>query len=127
MQARLLEQKHSNLCPEDRKQLRRWSWQHLEEDDEKLLVAEGEDELIELAERMQLRFPDLMPDLYNPEWFYMKYTATQRTLKSAQSFATGLFGRHRIHTVIYPQPLHRDPVLRVSRNKYIYIFYSCMI
>ncbi|XP_062141359.1 multiple inositol polyphosphate phosphatase 1-like isoform X2 [Drosophila sulfurigaster albostrigata] len=102
----------AHLCADDLKQLRRWNWDHIEPDDEKLLVAEGEDELIELAERMQLRFPKLLPDLYNPEWYYMKYTATQRTLKSAQSFATGLFGRHRIHAITYPQPLKRDPVLR---------------
>lgn len=113
IQARLLAQSEPNLCADELKQLRQWSWAHIDADDEKLLVAEGEDELIELAERMQLRFPSLLPDLYNPEWFYMKYTATQRTLKSAQSFATGLFGRHRIHAITYPQPLHRDPVLRV--------------
>ncbi|EDW62317.2 multiple inositol polyphosphate phosphatase 1 [Drosophila virilis] len=112
IQARLLAQSKPNLCADELKQLRQWSWAHIDADDEKLLVAEGEDELIELAERMQLRFPSLLPDLYNPEWFYMKYTATQRTLKSAQSFATGLFGRHRIHAINYPQPLHRDPVLR---------------
>ncbi|EDW05961.1 multiple inositol polyphosphate phosphatase 1 isoform X2 [Drosophila mojavensis] len=112
IQTQILAQSESNLCDDELKRLRRWSWSHIEPDDEKLLVAEGEDELIELAERFQLRFPKLLPDLYDPEWFYMKYTATQRTLKSAQSFATGLFGRHRIHAINYPQPLHRDPVLR---------------
>ncbi|XP_017146615.1 multiple inositol polyphosphate phosphatase 1 [Drosophila miranda] len=113
LQQRLLSQPHPNLCPAEMKQLREWSWGHLNAaEDEKLLVAEGEDELIELAERMQLRFPSLLPDMYDPAWYYMKYTATQRTLKSAQSFATGLFGRHRIHAVRYPRPVYRDPVLR---------------
>lgn len=111
----ILEQSNPNLCSEDLKKLRRWSWKHLNaSEDEKLLVSEGEDELIELAERMQHRFPSLLPDLYSPELYYFKYTATQRTLMSAQSFATGLFGRHRIHTVRYPPPLHKDPILRVS-------------
>ncbi|XP_034124643.1 multiple inositol polyphosphate phosphatase 1 isoform X2 [Drosophila guanche] len=113
LQQRLLSQPHANLCPDEMQQLRDWSWAHLNAaEDEKLLVAEGEDELIELAERMQLRFPSLLPDIYDPAWYYLKYTATQRTLKSAQSFATGLFGRHRIHAVRYPPPVYRDPVLR---------------
>ncbi|XP_017852801.1 multiple inositol polyphosphate phosphatase 1 isoform X2 [Drosophila busckii] len=108
----LMEKSPPQLCDEELEQLRHWSWQHLSPQDEKLLVAEGEDELVQLAERMQLRFPSLLPDIYNPEWYYMKYTDTQRTLKSAQSFATGLFGRHRTHAVKYPQPSRRDPVLR---------------
>ncbi|XP_030381090.1 multiple inositol polyphosphate phosphatase 1-like [Scaptodrosophila lebanonensis] len=108
----LLQQTQPNLCVDELEQLSRWSWQDIDGNDEKLLVAEGEDELIELAERMQLRFPTLLPDLYDPQWYYMKYTATQRTLKSAQSFATGLFGRHRIAAVTFPQPLRQDPVLR---------------
>ncbi|XP_015031938.2 multiple inositol polyphosphate phosphatase 1 [Drosophila willistoni] len=113
IQDMLLQQAKPKLCAKELEQLRKWSWQHFNpEDDEKLLMAEGENELIELAERMQLRFPSLLPDPYDPDWYYMKYTATQRTLKSAQSFATGLFGRHRIHTVNYPRPLHRDPILR---------------
>ncbi|KAM8719677.1 hypothetical protein ACLKA7_005841 [Drosophila subpalustris] len=118
LQAQLLQQSQPNLCPDDLRQLRRWSWEHIEPDDEKFLVAEGEDELIELAERMQLRFPQLLPDLYNPEWFYMKYTATQRTLQSARSFATGLFGRHRINAIVYPRPLKQDPVLRMMESLY---------
>ncbi|XP_041447911.1 multiple inositol polyphosphate phosphatase 1-like [Drosophila obscura] len=90
LQQRLLSQPHPNLCPAEMEQLRNWSWGHLNAvEDEKLLVAEGEDELIELAERMQLRFPALLPDMYDPAWYYMKFTATQRTLMSAQSFATG--------------------------------------
>ncbi|XP_032594962.1 multiple inositol polyphosphate phosphatase 1 isoform X4 [Drosophila grimshawi] len=112
IKALLLKQSEPNFCADELNQLRHWNWDHIDANDEKLLVAEGEDELIELAERMQSRFPNLLPDIYNPEWFYMKYTATQRTLKSAQSFATGLFGRHRIHAITYPEPLHRDPVLR---------------
>ncbi|XP_017030500.1 multiple inositol polyphosphate phosphatase 1 isoform X2 [Drosophila kikkawai] len=113
----ILEQTKPNLSSEDLKKLRKWSWEHLNaKEDEKLLVAEGEDELTELAERMQNRFPSLLPDIYNPEWYYFKYTATQRTLMSAQSFATGLFGRHRIHTVQYPPPMHKDPVLRFYKR-----------
>ncbi|XP_016976716.1 multiple inositol polyphosphate phosphatase 1 [Drosophila rhopaloa] len=113
----ILDQPKPPICSAELKKLRHWSWNHLNAtEDEKLLVAEGEDELIELAERMQHRFPDLLPELYSPEWYYFKYTATQRTLKSAESFATGLFGRHRIHSVRYPPPLHEDPVLRFYKG-----------
>ncbi|XP_039496825.1 multiple inositol polyphosphate phosphatase 1 [Drosophila santomea] len=114
---RILDQPNPPICTAELRKLRQWHWMHLNAtEDEKLLVAEGEDELIELAERMQKRFPDILPELYNPEWYYFKYTATQRTLKSAESFATGLFGRHRIHTVRYPPPLHEDPVLRFYKG-----------
>lgn len=41
-----------------------------------------------------------------------KFTDTQRTRKSFESFATGLFGRNNIDQVWYPQPLKLDPVLR---------------
>ncbi|XP_017064132.1 multiple inositol polyphosphate phosphatase 1 [Drosophila eugracilis] len=113
----ILDQPNSPICFAEQNKLRQWSWNHLNAtEDEKLLVAEGEDELIELAERMQRRFPDLLPDLYSPEWYYFKYTATQRTLKSAESFATGLFGRHRIRSIRYPPPLHEDPILRFYKG-----------
>ena len=115
----ILSSKNSNLCPKHLESLRKWNFTVLEEE-EKYLVAEGEDELIELAERMQNRFPKLMPEVYNPKQYFFKYTATQRTLKSAQSFATGLFGRHRISGIDYPEALHRDPILRVSKTDMLY-------
>lgn len=110
----LLTKEDTELCPKFFENLRTWSF-NISADEEKYLVAEGEDELIELAERMQNRFPTLLAEEYDPQMFYFKYTATQRTLKSAQSFATGLFGRHRIREIIYPEPLSKDPVLRVSK------------
>ncbi|XP_073834052.1 multiple inositol polyphosphate phosphatase 2 [Musca autumnalis] len=107
----LLTKGDAELCPKFFEHLKVWSF-NVSTEEEKYLVAEGEDELIELAERMQNRFPTLLADEYDPQTFYFKYTATQRTFKSAQSFATGLFGRHRIREIIYPEPLSKDPVLR---------------
>lgn len=109
----ILSQKDNDLCSKHLESLRKWNFT-VPPEEEKYLVAEGEDELIELAERLQNRFPNLLPDIYNPKHYFFKYTATQRTLKSAQSFATGLFGRHRIGNIVYPEALHKDPVLRVS-------------
>ncbi|XP_075158302.1 multiple inositol polyphosphate phosphatase 2 [Haematobia irritans] len=107
----LITKRDSDLCPEFLQRLNFWQF-NVTSEEEKFLVAEGEDELIELAERMQKRFPQLLPEDYDPNMFYFKYTATQRTLKSAQSFATGLFGRHKIGEIVYPEALHKDPVLR---------------
>lgn len=109
----ILAVKETILCADHRQRFSEWNF-NISAEEEKFLVPEGEDELIELGERMQNRFPSLLPKEYDPEMFYFKYTATQRTLKSAQSFATGLFGRHRIGEITYPKPLHKDPVLRVS-------------
>lgn len=45
--------------------------------------------------------------------FQFKFTKTQRTKKSAQSFATGLFDMNTARDVYYPEPLKYDPILRV--------------
>lgn len=46
--------------------------------------------------------------------YQFKYTVTQRTEVSAKHFAKGLFGRQTAKVVIYPEPLQKDPILRVS-------------
>lgn len=53
-----------NLCDNDKDAFRDWE-SHLSEDEEKNLVQEGEDELIDLAERFQKRFPDLLAEVYD--------------------------------------------------------------
>lgn len=44
--------------------------------------------------------------------FQFKFTATERTERSAKGFATGLFGRENLRQIWYHEPLHRDPILR---------------
>lgn len=51
------------LCNEDKRLFQEWA-SHLSDDEEKNLVAEGEDELIDLGERYQNRFPGLLSDQY---------------------------------------------------------------
>ncbi|XP_043254544.1 multiple inositol polyphosphate phosphatase 1 [Colletes gigas] len=80
------------------------------------LAEEGENEMIDLGERYQSRFPTLMPDDYNNETYRFKYTATQRTKESARNFATGLFGRYSSHKVWYPEAEDKDPVLRFYKR-----------
>lgn len=111
----ILTNAQTKLCPEELARLRRWHFDANSEE-EKYLTIEGEKELEELAERMQNRFPKLLVDEYDPNLYYFKYTKTQRTLKSAESFTTGLFGRENIVPVEYPEALHKDPVLRVSAH-----------
>ncbi|XP_076232027.1 multiple inositol polyphosphate phosphatase 1 [Calliopsis andreniformis] len=86
------------------------------EDDIMKLAEEGENEMIDLAERYQSRFPSLIPEIYDNQTFKFKYTATQRTKESARNFATGLFGRFNSQKVQYPEAEHRDPVLRFYKN-----------
>lgn len=82
------------------------------EDDIMKLAEEGENEMIDIGERYQSRFPTLMPEIYDNQTYRFKYTATQRTEESAKNFATGLFGRHSSYRVQYPEAEHKDPVLR---------------
>lgn len=86
------------------------------EDDIKNLTEEGENEMIDLAERYQSRFPSLMPEVYDNQTYKFKYTATQRTEQSAKNFATGLFGRQNSHKVQYLKAEHRDPILRFYKG-----------
>lgn len=48
------------MCNVD--ELKKWT-PHEELDDQKRLTKEGEDELLSIAERMQLRFPTLLDQL----------------------------------------------------------------
>lgn len=109
-----LDAANSPLCPSLVQRLKYWHF-NVDPKDEKILMTEGEDELIELAERMQNRFPELFIETFKPKLYNVKYTSTQRTWESARSFAIGLFGRHRISKMWDSmQPAINDPVLKVS-------------
>ncbi|KAJ9592268.1 hypothetical protein L9F63_001164 [Diploptera punctata] len=103
--------KRGTLCYEETAELQTWS-PHVEEADEKRLAHEGEDEMIELAERFQNRFPAILPDIYTNSTFKFRYTATQRTSESARHFAVGLFGRRVSRYVWFPEAIYKDPILR---------------
>jgi hypothetical protein len=92
------------------------SWtSKLKDKDEKRLTHEGEDEMLLLAERLQNRFPSILSNVYSDSSIKLKFTATQRTKKSAQAFAAGLFGRNVVKDIRFPEPLTKDPILRVRR------------
>uniref|UniRef100_A0A1B0DG89 Multiple inositol polyphosphate phosphatase 1 n=1 Tax=Phlebotomus papatasi TaxID=29031 RepID=A0A1B0DG89_PHLPP len=103
------------LCDIDKERFRTWNVD-VDDAEQKFLVPEGEMELIELAERIQNRFPSLFYDQYDNLTYRFKYTDTQRAKKSAESFATGLFGRENIRQVWYPRAESRDPILRFYKG-----------
>ncbi|CAH1710080.1 unnamed protein product [Aphis gossypii] len=97
------------LCNED--EIKSWT-SHKELDNQKRLTEEGEDELLSIAERMQLRFPNLLNQPFENTNFLFRFTDTQRTKVSAKQFATGLFGRNEVKKVVFEEPLAKDPLLR---------------
>lgn len=56
--------KRGRLCSDCLSKLTEWSLK-VDPKESKILVHEGEDEMIELAERFQKRFPQLFPDDYH--------------------------------------------------------------
>ncbi|XP_049811872.1 multiple inositol polyphosphate phosphatase 1 isoform X1 [Schistocerca nitens] len=100
-----------HICAKDIGRLKAWNL-NVQESQEKHLAHEGEDEMIELAERFQKRFPKLFPGHFDNNTYKFQYTATQRTGESARYFTIGLFGRSGSLHVWFPEPLAKDPVLR---------------
>lgn len=80
--------------------------------DKMKLTHEGEEEMLNISERMQSRFPSLLSNIYSNTSYLFKYSYSQRTRKSAHYFARGLFGRDTAKFVWYPEPLKKDPILR---------------
>ncbi|XP_053988500.1 multiple inositol polyphosphate phosphatase 1 [Hylaeus volcanicus] len=105
----------TSLFAEDAALLAGWKVT-LTEDNIMKLVEEGENEMIDLAERYQSRFPTIMPEEYDNQTYRFKYTANQRTEESAKNFATGLFGRYTSQKVWYPDAKDKDPVLRFYKR-----------
>lgn len=58
----------TNLSPDDALLFKEWKLSFNQSDMMKLAM-EGENEMIDLAERYQTRFPSLMPEIYNNETY----------------------------------------------------------
>ncbi|KOC67227.1 Multiple inositol polyphosphate phosphatase 1 [Habropoda laboriosa] len=109
------ERNKTDITEEDAALFKQWKIS-FNVDDIMKLTEEGENELIDLGERYQSRFPTLMPEVYDNQTYRFKYTATERTQESARNFATGLFGRYNSYKVQYPEAEHKDPVLRFYKR-----------
>lgn len=101
----------TNLSTDVAALFRQWNLQITQRDVMKLAL-EGENEMIDLGERYQARFPSLMPEEYSNKTYKFRFTSTQRTEESARHFAVGLFGWRNSKNVLYPEPIYRDQVLR---------------
>uniref|UniRef100_U5EQ88 Multiple inositol polyphosphate phosphatase 1 n=1 Tax=Corethrella appendiculata TaxID=1370023 RepID=U5EQ88_9DIPT len=99
------------LCEEDIEAFKQWR-PILSEDEQKILVDEGVDELFELGQRYKKRLPYLLSQSYNENLFKFKFTKTERAQRSAENFVTALFDSNVARNINYPEPLSRDPVLR---------------
>ncbi|XP_022194980.2 multiple inositol polyphosphate phosphatase 1 isoform X1 [Nilaparvata lugens] len=107
-----LSQKKCGLCGDLKDDFENWQLGEVDRITSMDLVHEGEDEMLLLGERMQMRFPSILPETYSRDIYKFRYTATQRTQASAEQFSIGLFGRRESHRVVYPNPMHVDPLLR---------------
>lgn len=82
----------------------------------KTLAEEGENEMIDLAERFQSRFPRILNQNYDNKTYKFKYTTTQRTKSSAKNFALGLFGLKKSQSVLYEEAEKDDLILRFYKK-----------
>ncbi|KAK6625238.1 hypothetical protein RUM43_005532 [Polyplax serrata] len=101
----------AKLCQSAAENITMWTPQ-MELADSKRLAHEGEEEMIELAERYQNRYPTLLGIDYTNSSFDFRCTATERTKQSKYYFLIGLFGRRVAHHVWAPEPIYKDPILR---------------
>ncbi|XP_064071714.1 multiple inositol polyphosphate phosphatase 1-like [Vanessa tameamea] len=93
------------------------SWSNdIEIEQEKYLTLEGQYEMIQLAERMQKRFPNSIKNKYNSKHFKFKYTATQRAQQSARYFTVGLFDKNNSQSVVFEPALKVDTTLRFYKH-----------
>ena len=113
----ILKSDKSKLCAKDIEILQKWQPSNLKIEDAKNLHAEGEKELLLLAERFQEKFPKILSSDYHPEDFYFRATNTERAQKSQFYFATGLFGRKEAYHVNFTDPIEPfDPVIRFYKG-----------
>ncbi|XP_076063631.1 multiple inositol polyphosphate phosphatase 1-like [Oratosquilla oratoria] len=105
-----------DLCEADVAALANWSVGHLNETWNNVLAPEGEEELRDIALRLKSILPDLLQKPFDNATYSFRHTKTQRTERSARSFAKGLFGDEDGETVYMPAPIDKDPLLRFYKR-----------
>jgi multiple inositol-polyphosphate phosphatase/2,3-bisphosphoglycerate 3-phosphatase len=100
----------ASLCRPDADNINRWVFNDTITTDRALeLTQTGFDELRNLATRLQIAFPSILPRTYNQAQFRFRHTYRERTADSALAFASGLFG----HTdVVLDDIPNQDRLLR---------------
>ncbi|XP_075969758.1 multiple inositol polyphosphate phosphatase 1-like isoform X2 [Anticarsia gemmatalis] len=103
------------LTKEQLKRLEDWT-SDIDVDHGKYLTTEGQFEMIDLADRMQNRFPHAIKQKYSNKTFLFRYTGTQRAQQSARYFTTGLFEKKVAQEIIFPPVKEVDLVLRFYKH-----------
>uniref|UniRef100_A0A1B6DXK1 Multiple inositol polyphosphate phosphatase 1 n=2 Tax=Clastoptera arizonana TaxID=38151 RepID=A0A1B6DXK1_9HEMI len=86
------DRKDGHLCDKDLENLKTWRFT-LTSSDADLLAPQGYSDFLFLAKRMKTQFPDILGTSYSADKFVFRHSETERTAKSASSFAEGLFGK----------------------------------
>ena len=107
----IVNSENSQLCDTDMELLRNWSVE-IETEWSKNLHVEGEKEMILLGERWLNRYPELLSQ-YEPSVYRLRSTDTQRSLKSGESFITGLWSRVAVSQATWHVSASgHDPLIR---------------
>ncbi|GJQ73415.1 hypothetical protein Trydic_g13779 [Trypoxylus dichotomus] len=75
---------------------------------EQILVPEGKLENEEISQRMQARFPSILPSTFDNDTYLIMHTDSERTYESARHFAIGLFGEENLRGLYFPVPTLED-------------------
>ena len=112
---KILRQNNSSLCNQDLELIKNWKV-NIESDWSKTLHKEGEEEMVLLGRRWLNRFPHLL-DQYDPELFHLRSTDTQRSMRSGQSFVSGLWSRDVLpETDWHVVTSGHDPLIRFYKT-----------
>ncbi|CAB4068968.1 MINPP1 [Lepeophtheirus salmonis] len=101
-------QSKGKICTLDMIDFKDWKF-NLTTKDESLLTDSGFREHFELARKFKEDFPHILDIPYDPKLFKFRHTNKERTMKSAEGFAKGLFPY--VKNVSMEKPLDKDPLL----------------
>jgi multiple inositol-polyphosphate phosphatase / 2,3-bisphosphoglycerate 3-phosphatase len=103
-----------SLCLEDYAILKDWQYDDVIEAKPKYLNEQGWKDLLEIAQRLKKRYPELFGGEYKEQDFSFRHSFTQRAHESCKAFIDGLFGEGANANVTIEKPLKEDPVTYVS-------------
>lgn len=90
------------MCRQDLELIRDWEPEsNFNQGNASRITDSGWMAMENIARRFQEFFPDLLPSTYNANRFHFRYAGDDRTNRSIQAFATGLFGEAGAQNVIY--------------------------
>lgn len=95
----------AQLCRPDADALLNWRFnQSINAQRAHELTATGWSEMRNLASRLQIAFPQILPQTYNQTLFRFRHTTSQRTHENLHAIAEGLFGHRNVVFDDIPSP-----------------------